>query len=107
MPIPPWLSDVLFYLALLNLAVVFVCIALLALGRYHVRRLKNIPLAELPIWPRVSLIAPARNEERHIESAVHSLARLDYPNLEITIINDRSTDRTVQFSITGAFTWPA
>src|SRR5436190_23804461 len=96
MEISPWLSTALLYLALLNLAVVFVCLALLALGRYHVRRLINTSLAELPTWPRVSLIAPARNEERHIESAVRSLTRLDYPNLEITIINDRSTDRTGQ-----------
>jgi glycosyltransferase involved in cell wall biosynthesis len=49
---------------------------------------------ELAEWPSVSLIAPARNEERNIERAVRSLVELDYPNLEITLVNDRSTDRT-------------
>jgi glycosyltransferase involved in cell wall biosynthesis len=83
-------------LALLNLATVLVCFGLLILGRLRVRRLIDISLGDLGSWPRVSLIAPARNEERHIEAAVRSLARLDYPNLEITIIDDRSTDRTGQ-----------
>src|SRR4051794_35915456 len=45
-------------------------------------------------WPSVSIIAPARNEARGIEAALASLLRLDYPNLEIVIVNDRSTDDT-------------
>jgi glycosyltransferase involved in cell wall biosynthesis len=42
----------------------------------------------------VSNIAPARNEARGIEAAVLSLLRLDYPALEIVVVNDRSTDET-------------
>src|SRR5262245_577175 len=89
-----WLQPVLFWLAICNLITVLVCLALLILGRCLVRHLNKVSLEELPNWPYISLIAPARNEERHIEAAVRSLTRLDYPNLEITIINDRSTDRT-------------
>jgi len=66
----------------------------LLLGNHLVERLKDVPLPDRSDWPSVSLIAPARNEERNIERAVRSLARLDYPSLEITIIDDRSTDRT-------------
>jgi cellulose synthase/poly-beta-1,6-N-acetylglucosamine synthase-like glycosyltransferase len=58
-----------------------------------VKRLRDVPPKEGDL-PSVSLIAPARNEERNIERAVRSLVRLDYPNVEITIVNDRSTDRT-------------
>jgi glycosyltransferase involved in cell wall biosynthesis len=90
------LSDVWLCLAALNFVTVLLCFGLLVLGRLRVRRLIDVPNDELPSWPRISLIAPARNEERHIEAAVRSLARLDYPHLEITIINDRSTDRTGQ-----------
>src|SRR6476646_9902609 len=90
---PHWLGDVFFWLALVNLVAVLVCLGLLILGRSLVRRLIDVP-AEPVAWPSVSLIAPARNEEPNVERAVRSLARLDYPNLEITIINDRSTDRT-------------
>jgi len=89
-------AGVLFWLASINLTTVLVCFGLLILGRLRVRRLINVPLNDLANWPRISLIAPARNEERNIGSAVRSLARLDYPNLEITIIDDRSTDRTGQ-----------
>lgn len=44
--------------------------------------------------PRVSVIVPARNEEKKITEALQSLLRLDYPNLEFIVLNDRSTDQT-------------
>jgi len=47
----------------------------------------------LPL-PTVSLIVPARNEEVGIESAVRALAAIDYPGLEILIIDDHSSDAT-------------
>jgi glycosyltransferase involved in cell wall biosynthesis len=47
-------------------------------------------------WPRVSIVIAARNEERNIEEALQSVLSLDYPNLEIVFVNDRSTDRTAQ-----------
>jgi hypothetical protein len=46
--------------------------------------------------PRVSIIAPALNEQRHIEAAVRSLLAQDYPALELVLIDDRSTDSTPQ-----------
>ncbi|MFN0117369.1 MAG: glycosyltransferase [Elusimicrobiota bacterium] len=45
-------------------------------------------------YPRISIIIPARNEETHIEEALKSVLSLDYPALEIMVINDRSTDKT-------------
>jgi glycosyltransferase involved in cell wall biosynthesis len=91
-----WLTAGLFWLAIVNLLTALTCLFFLILGRLHIRRLIETPLAEVDAWPRISLIAPARNEERHIEAATRSLTRLDYPNLEITIIDDRSTDSTGQ-----------
>jgi glycosyltransferase involved in cell wall biosynthesis len=44
--------------------------------------------------PRISVIAPALNEERNLEAAVRSLARQDYPDYEIVLVDDRSTDAT-------------
>jgi glycosyltransferase involved in cell wall biosynthesis len=47
-----------------------------------------------PRAPRLSLIVPALNEAETLEAAVQSMLRQDYPNLEILLINDRSTDAT-------------
>jgi glycosyltransferase involved in cell wall biosynthesis len=46
--------------------------------------------------PRVSIIIPARNEAPHIEAALRSVLALDYPDYEVFVINDRSTDSTGQ-----------
>ncbi len=44
--------------------------------------------------PFVSVLVPARNEEGKIGRCLESLVKQDYPNLEIIVIDDRSTDRT-------------
>jgi glycosyltransferase involved in cell wall biosynthesis len=44
--------------------------------------------------PKVSIIVPARNEERDIAASLLSLLELDYGNYEVIAVNDRSTDRT-------------
>ncbi len=49
---------------------------------------------ELSNWPMLSLIIPACNEETTIEASVRKRLKEDYPNLELIIINDRSTDCT-------------
>lgn len=44
--------------------------------------------------PSVSIVVPARDEERGIEAGVGSLLAQDYPDLEVLVVNDRSSDRT-------------
>lgn len=44
--------------------------------------------------PCLSIIVPARNEEKKIREAVQSLLRQEYASLEFIVLNDRSTDRT-------------
>lgn len=44
--------------------------------------------------PLVSIILPARNEEKYIEKCLESLLSQDYPNYEIIAINDQSYDKT-------------
>lgn len=52
------------------------------------------PMAEPAVWPKVSLIVPARDEATHLEAAVRSRLHDDYPNLEVVLVDDRSTDGT-------------
>ncbi|WP_417911176.1 glycosyltransferase [Candidatus Electronema sp. PJ] len=50
-----------------------------------------LPNQELP-W--VSVIIPALNEEKHIETALASVLAVNYPRLEVIVLDDRSTDAT-------------
>jgi len=45
-------------------------------------------------YPLVSIIVPARNEERNIRRCVESLLEQNYPNYEIIVVDDGSTDET-------------
>lgn len=42
----------------------------------------------------ISLLIPAYNEEENVVQNIKSLMKMDYPNFEIVVVNDGSTDRT-------------
>jgi chlorobactene glucosyltransferase len=44
--------------------------------------------------PLISILIPARNEAENISRCLKSLLKQDYPNLEIVVLNDNSTDGT-------------
>ena len=44
--------------------------------------------------PMVSILVPARNEERNIANCVRSLLAQDYPSFEVIVYDDQSTDAT-------------
>ncbi|NQU30466.1 MAG: glycosyltransferase [Anaerolineae bacterium] len=46
--------------------------------------------------PLISVCVPARNEERNIEACVKALLAQTYPNFEVIILDERSTDSTPQ-----------
>ncbi|MHA2407298.1 MAG: glycosyltransferase [Candidatus Ranarchaeia archaeon] len=46
--------------------------------------------------PKISVIVPAYNEAKTIGSCIESLQALNYPNYDITVIDDGSTDNTFE-----------
>jgi hypothetical protein len=63
---------------------------------HHIPQLAQV-LSEVPVpvrWPTISIVIPACNEGEHIESALRSLLAQEYSQLEIIVIDDRSSDAT-------------
>jgi cellulose synthase/poly-beta-1,6-N-acetylglucosamine synthase-like glycosyltransferase len=87
------LSSFFFLLALGTLLLHLATAVRILHGNRSIRFLKDLPPLVGPL-PRVSILIPARNEERNLEEALRSVLALDYENLEIDVIDDRSTDRT-------------
>src|SRR5467141_1194412 len=65
----------------------------------HQRSLESHRLTwinDSPLAPPIAIIAPAHNEESSIRVAVRNLLELDYPELEVIVVNDGSKDRTLE-----------
>lgn len=48
------------------------------------------------VFPPISIIAPAYNEELNIVASVKSFLMLEYPKFEVIIVNDGSKDKTLE-----------
>ncbi len=71
----------------------------------HRRRLTSMRLETLeqsPFTPPISILVPAHNEEATIVDSLHGLLSLEYPSLEIVVVNDGSSDGTLA-ALTSAF----
>jgi cellulose synthase/poly-beta-1,6-N-acetylglucosamine synthase-like glycosyltransferase len=87
-----------YYLAT-NIVYLFMLIIALKTSAMHQHRLESHRLdwiKDSPMAPPVTIISPAHNEESSIRVAVHNLLQLDYPELEIIVVNDGSEDRTLE-----------
>ncbi|HEY2294065.1 MAG TPA: glycosyltransferase family A protein [Thermoanaerobaculia bacterium] len=87
------MTSLLFLLALATLIAHVATAVQVYRGVRSIRALRDLPPLAGPL-PRVSIVIPARNEERNLEEALRSVLALDYDNLEIDVVDDRSTDRT-------------
>ena len=87
-----------YYLAS-NLAYLVMLLIAVKTSALHQRRLQSYRLSwfkEGPMAPPITIIAPAHNEEASIRVAVRNLLELDYPELEVIVVNDGSEDRTLE-----------
>ena len=87
-----------YYLAS-NLAYLAMLIIALKTSAMHQHRLESHRLSwfkDTPMTPPITIIAPAHNEEASIRVSIRNLLALDYPELEIIVVNDGSQDRTLE-----------
>lgn len=84
----------LVWLAAVTLGLWIVLGAWWAVGVSRMHRLDRFLAPEPDAWPAVAIVVPARNEEDTIEPAMRSLLELQYPDLDVVAIDDRSTDAT-------------
>lgn len=86
-----------YYLAS-NLAYLAMLLIALRTSAAHHRKLESHRIAwikQTPLAPPITIIAPAHNEEKSIRVAVRNLLEIDYPELELIVVNDGSVDRTL------------
>ncbi len=55
---------------------------------------KPLPVKQLKKYPHVSFVVPAWNEEEGIVKTLRNLLACDYPNFEIIVVDDESSDAT-------------
>lgn len=71
-------------------------VVLLAIAVSNLRAVRPLSASLLPrVWPRVSVLVPARNEAGRIEPCLASLLAQDYPRLEVIALDDESDDDTL------------
>ncbi len=67
--------------------------------RRHTGRLRETSLRSTirsPLTPPISILVPAFNEAAGIVDSVRSLLALEYPAFEIVVVNDGSSDSTIE-----------
>ena len=68
-----------------------------AVTMWSIRRSRDLATVSpvvRPDAPLVSVVIPARNERRHIEACLRAILAGSYRNLEVVVVDDRSTDDT-------------
>lgn len=93
-------AQIIFY-SLITFIVVGIFSTWIYLLFFMIKSLRNSPRLEKikninKTFPMVSIIVPARNEERYIRKCVDSLVKQDYHDFEIILVNDESSDKTLE-----------
>ncbi len=87
-----------FYYLCSNLIYLVLLVTAIVRNTAHQHRLASLRLEHLktsPFTPPISLLVPAHNEELSIVPSITSLLKLDYPGLEVIVVNDGSRDSTL------------
>jgi cellulose synthase/poly-beta-1,6-N-acetylglucosamine synthase-like glycosyltransferase len=86
------------YFVLINGSYLIIHAAALIAVRRHLREQRVDPAYDLqdsPFIPGIAVVVPAYNEAPVIASGVQSLLSVEYPDFEVVVVNDGSTDDTL------------
>ncbi len=86
-----WALTLLCWAAALGWVVLFVGAAR---GVARLERLTEVRLSPPAQWPKLSVVIAACNEGETLRAALATLSSQDYPNLQLVVVDDRSTDET-------------
>jgi chlorobactene glucosyltransferase len=64
-------------------------------NQYHLDIIVEPAMPPAAGSPLISICVPARNEENNIRNCVESALAQNYPNIEVIVLDDRSTDATL------------
>ena len=106
----PWLRSVVLvteWLSITYFVIVNSLYGVLLLSALHqsirqVNRNRNQRLWKVlssEVAPRISMLVPAYNEETTILASVRSFLSISYPQLEVVVVSDGSTDKTLQLLV--------
>jgi GT2 family glycosyltransferase len=59
---------------------------------------EETPFESLRRWPRISVVVCTFNGERTLRACLRDLLEVDYPNFEVIVVNDGSTDSTPEIA---------
>jgi cellulose synthase/poly-beta-1,6-N-acetylglucosamine synthase-like glycosyltransferase len=79
--------------SLFEYAIIFRYFAILVMAYLYINQYTYTAPAG-GFYPFVSILVPVYNEEKVVSQSIKSLLEINYPNYEIIIINDGSTDKT-------------
>lgn len=83
------------FVGIYSLLTSFVLLCILALSYFKYKdpylSAKNVDVSNGPL---ISIVVPAKNEEKNIRNCVQSCLNQTYKNKEIIVVNDGSTDKT-------------
>jgi chlorobactene glucosyltransferase len=65
-------------------------------NRFAFKPIQPISISTIKDLPFISVLIPARNEEKVIKQCIESLINQQYPTYEIIVLDDNSTDETLK-----------
>ncbi len=87
-----------YFMGLQTFYTVLIVLAVIEIARHQAKRLPELDLTVLSedSTPPITILVPAHNEEAHVVDTVRGLLGLEYPGVEVVVINDGSDDATLE-----------